>query len=120
MKNLVAPANAQIAVEHHVRADPATLAEHDLRSDDAVRPDLHIGGQARARRDQRRGVNSRTHSRAAFTEHRIVACATTWPETRAGQGNLPIPRSSRSRPTSISSWSPGTTGRLKRALSIPT
>ena len=36
------------------------------------------------------------------------------------QVNLPIALSRRSSVTSTSSWSPGTTGRLKRALSMPT
>jgi hypothetical protein len=50
----------------------------------------------------------------------MVASATTAPATRARQVNLPMPRSVRSIVTSISSWSPGTTGFLKRALSMPT
>jgi len=44
-----------------------------------------------------------------------TAATDVWSPTRAQQLNLPMARSWRSKRTSISSWSPGSTGFLKRA-----
>src|SRR5436190_5491757 len=120
MEDLVVAADLDAAVEHDVRADPCALAHLDLRTDDAVRTDRDVARELRRGVDQRRPVDLAHLPAIPCMAQRIVASATTWPTTRATQPNLLMPRNSRSMCTSISSWSPGTTGFLKRALSIPT
>src|SRR6185295_12947405 len=108
------------AVDHHVRADPAPLPDLDLGADDGVRADLDAGGEPRARVHHRARMDARAHGSAGRIASRIVASAATSVPTRATHENLPMPRSMRSTLTSISSWSPGITGFLKRASSMPT
>src|SRR2546430_9785358 len=121
MEDLVVAPDAQSPVEHDVRADPAALADFDLGADHAVGPNAHASGKACGGIHQGGGVDLRAHwASIDCIEQRMVASATTLPSTRALQLNFAIPRSCRSKCTSISSWSPGTTGRLKRALSMPT
>src|SRR5438132_3515049 len=121
MEDLVVAPDAQAPVEHHVRADPAALSHLDLRADHAVGPDRHASGEACSGIHPSAGVDLRAHLASIdCIEQRMVAAATTWPSTRALQLNFAIPRSCRSKCTSISSWSPGSTGFLKRALSMPT
>ena len=96
----------------------AALADLDVLADHRVRADLDVGREAGCAVDDGRRVDQAWST--GRTEQRIVASATTFPSTRATQPNLPMPRNARSITTSISSTSPGTTGFLKRALSMPT
>src|SRR6185436_10375597 len=112
VEDLVALADPHRPVEHDVRADPGALAHLHFRADHRVRADGHVAAELRARVDDRGRVD---HFLAGWMVHRIDASATTSPPTRAVQLNLPMPRMARSKTTSSSSWSPGTTGFLKRA-----
>ena len=103
MEDAVAPADAGTAVEHDVRADPGALAQFDRGTDDRVRPDLDLCCQLRTVMDDGSGVNRRHAPQIGLTEHRMVAAATSSPATRAAQLNLLMPRSWRSKVTSISS-----------------
>jgi hypothetical protein len=114
----VAATDARMSVDDDVRADPGALAHLDVLADDRVRADFHVLGKARAAMHRRGGMDHLWST--GRIEQRIVASATVSPSTRATQANLPMPRSARSMVTSTSSWSPGTTGFLKRALSMPT
>src|SRR6185503_8756621 len=118
--DVVAPADAGVAVEHHVRADPGALADLDVLADDRIGADLDVRGEPRARVHDGARMDLGHQAPAGWTAQRIVASATTAPATRATQANLPMLRSTRSSLTSSSSWSPGITGFLKRALSMPT
>ncbi len=51
--------------------------------------------------------------------HISSASQASSPATRATALNLKMPAFMRSSVTSITSWSPGSTGRLKRAPSMP-
>src|SRR2546427_772345 len=103
MEDAVAPADASTAVEHDVRADPGALAQFDPGAYDRVRPDLDLCCQLRTVMDDGGGVNRRHAPQIGLTEHRMVAAATSSPATRAAQLNLLMPRSWRSKVTSISS-----------------
>ena len=97
MKDAVAAPDADMAIEHHVGADPGAVADLGVRADDAVGPDAHALAEPRAAVDDRAGVDLRRHfSSIDCIEQRIVASATTSPPTRATQLNLLMPRSCRS------------------------
>ena len=120
MEDAVAPADAHAPVDHHVGADPAALPDLGIRADDRIRADLDVVGEPRARMHQRARMDAPGHASAGRIASRMVASAATSVPTRATHENLPMPRSMRSTLTSSSSWSPGITGFLKRALSMPT
>src|SRR5207247_7683772 len=65
------PADAHVPVEHHVRADPASLAQLDMLADDAVGPDLDVRGQPRAGVDERGGMDPAAHAPAGLIVHRM-------------------------------------------------
>src|SRR5512134_788297 len=117
---VVAP-DARAPVEHHVRADPAALAHLDALADDGVGAHRDAWREPRARVDHGRGMDlRRAHARSsARSVHRISASAFTTPPTRDTQANFQMPRLCARIVASISSWSPGTIGRLNLALSMP-
>src|SRR4051812_6258704 len=100
MKDLVAPADANSAVEHDIRADPGALAHFYVRSDNGIWADFDIWRESRTWGNDRRLVN---HASLGFTVQRIVASATISPATLATHENFPMPRMRRSRDTSSSS-----------------
>src|SRR6185503_10655011 len=123
LENAIAPADARMALDHDVRPDPAALPDFDMVADDRIRTDLHVGpdpgaGMHDCGRVDRHGAGFQACT-VLRTEQSISASQTTAPSTRAVHENFHTPRTPRSRITSSSSWSPGTTGRLKRALSMP-
>ena len=96
--------------------------ERTLRWNDSIRAFLHfepedIRRQARAGVNDRRGVDHVSNSDGA---HIISALATTWPSTLARVSNRQTLLMRRCRRTSSVIWSPGSTGFLKRALSMAT
>src|SRR4029077_11304764 len=115
VEDAVAPPDAHAAVDHHVGADPAALPDLGVRADDRVRADLDVVREPRARVHQRARMDAAGHGSAGRIASRMVASAAISVPTRATHENLPMPRSMRSTLTSISSWSPGITGFLKRA-----
>src|SRR5713101_2835293 len=102
-------------LDHDVRPDRGPLPDLDVLADDRIRAHGH------PRRELRSGVDHRARvDHIERSVHRIFASAASASPTRACTANFHRPRVSRSSATSRSSWSPGTTGRLKRASSIPT
>src|SRR5262249_53765618 len=101
--------------DQHVRADRRALSDLDVLPDDAVGPHRD------ARRELRAGVyhRGRMDHRSRLV-HISLLSATSASPTRACPLYFQMPRMLRSIATSSSSWSPGNTGRLKRASSIPT
>jgi hypothetical protein len=121
MEDLVALADAKAPVEHHVGADPRPLAHVGLRAYDGIGAHFHARREPRARMDDRRRMRRHRYAPSfGLMAQRMFASATVAPSTRATQVNLPMPRMKRSIDTSSSRTSPGTTGFLKRALSMPT
>src|SRR5205823_827053 len=93
VEDAVAPADAHAAVEHDVRAEPASLAHFRVLAYDRVGADLDVRGEPRARVHQRAGMDPAAHKPDGRVARRIVASATTSPATLATQENLPMPRS---------------------------
>ena len=110
--------------------DAITVARVDphVRSDDAVGADLDVVGELGRGIDQRGRME--THQRAGHAvrpggttilyAHIRSASAQSAPSTLALPEYFHIPRSDRLSSTSRIIWSPGITGFLKRALSMPT
>ena len=126
-------ADRRVRVEHVVAADPGrpfdramrtdagTVADLHARADHRVGADLHARTQPRIRVDGGGRVDEGgrvAHSRAAA--QRISAQAACSPSTRAMPTYCAMLRMRRFSSTSSSSRSPGTTMRLKRALSTLT
>ena len=88
----------------------------DAGADDRERPDLDARVDLGARVDDRARVDQGLTSGATI----MVAEAATAPSTSATVSNFQMPRIARSSVALSTSRSPGTTGRLKRALSMPT
>src|SRR5690606_7702800 len=111
----IVAADAGRAGDHAVRADAAAGADLDVGADHGERADADVPGQPRLRVDDGGRVDAGAHSFPSA--QRISALATTWPSTRASQAYRAMLRMVRLTLTSSSSWSPGPTMRLKRALS---
>src|SRR6185369_9243090 len=102
--------------DNGVRADPGAGADGHAGADHCVRTDLDVRRELRVRRDERGGMNA-AHCPGATIISALVA---SWPSTSATVENFQMPRSERSSVAFRISWSPGSTGRRKRALSMPT
>src|SRR5207244_12488063 len=101
-------------LDQHVRPDRAPLPYLDVLADD------RIGSHRDSRGELRAGVNDgRRMNHIGRSVHKIFASAASASPTRASAPNFHRPRALRSTVTSSRSWSPGTTGRLNRASSIP-
>src|SRR5450830_10021 len=130
LEELVVAADGRMAFDDDVRADPGTVADDDVRTHDRVRADLDALAQLGFGVDDGAGVDG-CHAclrcgdyDAASAVLRMVhissASTATWPSTLPTALYFQMPREVRRISTSIFSWSPGPTGRLKRALSMPT
>src|SRR6185503_19489084 len=124
-------AHAHRAIEHHVRPDHAARTDDHIRADDRERPDSHIRGKLRLRRydgtridhDAAPAVTAAAALLApdpASGATIISAWQTSTPSTSAAVENFQMPFIARSSVAVSTSWSPGSTGFLKRALSMPT
>lgn len=117
LEDTVVPPDPGRTPDDNMWADPSPRADFHLRPDDRPRPNANtlVNGSPivndRARIDQ--GLLS-------ASVVMISALATGFPATLATALKRKIPRISRSKLTSRNNWSPGTTGRLNRALSTPT
>src|SRR5262249_55588392 len=121
LKDAVVAADGRVAVNDRVRADRGAAADAHLRPDDGVGRDLDVRVELGARCDVGGRVDPlRAHS---FTRRVSVsvnpASAVTWPSTRATHRIFHIGRRRLTSVASSTSWSPGNTGRRKRALSTP-
>src|SRR6185295_6040019 len=112
-------------LEHHVvRAQLGRALDNDVRTDARPRSDLHaltdhrIGAdldvlrEHSLRRDQRRRMY---HPGITMSS----ALHASWPSTSATVANFQIVRIRRVSVALSTSWSPGSTGRRKRTLSMP-
>ena len=119
----VCPADPGVPLEDDVRPDPRSLTDLHVLPDDRKRADLHaVRDPCAGMDDGRRMYRHRPGLQAPGalrTEHSISASQTMPWSTRAVHANFQTPRTPLSSVTSISSWSPGTTGFLNLALSIP-
>ena len=120
-------ADARRALDHDVRADARAGADHDLGADHRERADLDVRAQLAPRGRPRRAGRSRAASPPAAQLDRDrapAACSALAADVVADQSPrsscFQMPRMLRSSFASRISWSPGTTGRRKRALSMPT
>src|SRR6266849_8393927 len=128
----IVASNLGRALHYGMRVQDTAVAELDIFADDGKRAYAHAGTQLRARRYHRVRMNLRgAHFSAASTLavtgnsrstilHISVASAASWPSTVARPSSLQ--KSPRQEITFISTfnWSPGTTGRRKRAPSTAT
>src|SRR5207244_9810083 len=113
-ENSILSSYARSPLDHHVRPDRGPLPYLDVHADDRIRSHRYSRGELRAGMNDGRRVNHIGRS-----VHRIFASAASASPTRASAPNFHRPRALRSTVTSSRSWSPGTTGRLNRASSIP-
>src|SRR6266568_3501646 len=101
-------------LDHHMRPDRGPFAYLDMLADD------RIGAHRYSESELRSGMNDgRRVNHIGRSVHKIFASAASASPTRAWAANFQSPRELRSTATSSRSWSPGTTGRLNRASSIP-
>ncbi len=125
--NHIARADPGVLADHHMRADACGSADFDICADDGIRTDRDIGGQPCLRVDNGSGMNECSHDKPqaaspgrSRTVHINSASAAITSPTRASAANFQMPRTCRVSETCRCSASPAVTGRLKRALSMPT
>ena len=129
-KKRVVAADRRMAFDHHVRPDLGAGADRHVRPDDGIRADLDRAVQLRLRDRRSRGRMDRAsllprwlariapitaHRAHQLRFHRHLA-VDAWLSPCISRCRATVRRIS----TSILSWSPGSTGRLKRAPSMPT
>ena len=120
----VIPANRGVPLNHAMRAHRRTRTDAHMRANHGVGPNRHRAVELGQRINQGGGMyQAHGHAQAEATTGRTAqvssACTARTPSTEALPLNLKMPAFMRTISTSRISWSPGSTGRLKRALSIP-
>src|SRR5471030_2024301 len=128
LEELVVLADGRVAFDDDVRADDGAGADAHVRADDRIRPDFNVVAELRLRVDDGGGMYRRHDyfpaGWLASSALRMVyiksASTATLPSTLPTALYFQMPRETRRISTFITSWSPGSTGRLKRALSMPT
>ena len=115
--NPVIPADTGRAIDYRVGADPGTGIDDHIRADDREGPDIDISRQFRSGVNYSPRVDQELMS---LSVHMISADETSLSSTLALQSKIQMPRFSLIRFALITSWSPGSTGCLKRTLFIPT
>ena len=100
------------AFDDHVGTDAGALADLHVLADHRIGADLDALGKPGARMNDGGRVDA--HRLIAHMKSASVASS---PSTRATAENFQMLRILRTIWASITSWSPGTTGRLKRTLS---
>src|SRR5471032_1662390 len=128
LEELVVAADGRVAFDDHVRADHRAGGYGHVRADDRIRADFNAGVELRLRVDDGGGMYRRHDyfpagwlaSSALLMVHIKSASTATLPSTLPTALYFQMPRETRRISTFITSWSPGSTGRLKRALSMPT
>jgi len=117
--------------DDRVRPDTAPRTNDDVRLNNGERRNRHSGAELGLRRNDRVRVNHRVFpqikARARAATHLLAsgatiisACATSSSPTSAMVEKRQMPLKLRSSCAVRISWSPGSTGFRKRALSIPT
>src|SRR5665213_1823145 len=126
-------ADARRPADDRMRSDGCSRADHDIGVNDRIRTDADVGCKFRLWRDDRarvnyasfpevdRGLGARAPTHLLTSGATIIsACATSSSPTRAIVEKRQMPLKLRSSCALRMSWSPGSTGFLKRALSMPT
>ncbi len=118
LENAVVAADPGMAADHHMGTDDGAVADLDMLADERIRTDGDV--VAKPRRGMDDGGRMDAHADVERMAHIRSASAATSPSTFAVAANFHMPRLVVVSLTSITNWSPGPTGFLKRALSIPT
>src|SRR6185436_2016557 len=105
------------AIDHHVRSDPGAVPDLHMGADHCARSDRHAGTELGGGVDERGGMDRGAHRSTTVASR--SASATRWFSTYASPCIFEVPPLSLSSLTLKWSWSPGVTGRRKRALSMP-
>src|SRR5690554_4852060 len=117
LKNPVTGPDTGRPLDHDMGFDAGTRPDLHVRADQGPGPHFNIIGQAGRRVDNGLRVNQ---CHTFLSAQRMVALLTVSPSTLARTSNFQIPRRSEITLASSCSWTPGTTGRLKRRSSAPT
>ena len=128
LENPVIAPDARVPGNHRVRTDAAAGADFDVLADYRIGADFHVVGESRTGVDQGCGMY-RCQGQISIQSvwlsivrsvHISSASVASWPSTVACAENHQMPLAKRLISTCSSSVSPGITGFLKRALSMPT
>src|SRR5205085_5377305 len=109
-------ANRARSLDVRERSDERAGADGDARSDDDVRSDADVAGDHGVAADLRARID---HFGLSVITLSSSASATSLPSTFASPRTLIVVARFARTVISMISWSPGTTGRRKRALSTP-
>src|SRR5439155_8717426 len=108
------------AGQQRVAADRDAVADANVRADHGPRSDVDAGSDLCALVHERRGMDHRAHgARRSTTVASSSASATSWLPTYASPRIFEVAPLSLRSVSSKRSWSPGVTGRRKRAPSMP-
>ena len=116
LEDAVALADFRGALDDGVGADAAVVANGHARADVTPRPNFHTRAEFRANVHDGAWIDHSFRSRSA---QRISVVQATSPATIATPRNFITERRSLNISISMSSRSPGITGRLKRVRSVP-
>ena len=116
LEDAICLADAGVPLDDDMRPDHRPGADLHMLAYDGIRAHLDIAGKPGVRMDDRSGV---MRHGTAFTVHISSASAASWPSTSAVALNLNSPRMLRTSVALMINWSPGPTGCLNRAPSIP-
>src|SRR5438552_1225116 len=105
--------------DERVAADARPLADPHVRTHDRAGLDHHPRAQLGRGVHERRGMDRDSHGRLGTIVASSSASATSWSSTNACPRIFDVPALILSSVSRKRSWSPGTTGRRKRAPSMP-
>ena len=124
LKEHVAGADPGMCADDHVGSYAGAGVDFRVGTNNRIRTDLDIVREAGPGIDDGRWMDARSHgllyAGRSRTVHISSASAASASSTRATALNFQMPRTCRVRFTVIRKASPAVTGRLKRALSMPT
>jgi hypothetical protein len=117
LEDAIVAADAGMSGQHHMRTDHSAIANLDMLAHDRIRADHDATPKSRRGMDD--GCRMNAHCGVGRTAQ--IRSASEPPGHRPWpRRELPDAALVRRQVTSITNWSPGPTGRLKRALSMPT
>src|SRR3989338_3081499 len=116
LEDAVLLSDTRMPVDHHMRTDHCSDADLDVLTDDGIRADFDIAGELGAGMNDSGWVQ---HYDTVLMVHITSASAASWPSTSMVAPNLNRPRMLRMSDDLMIIWSPGPTGRLNRAPSMP-
>ena len=116
LENMIVLANARGPLDHDMGLDPGARIDVHIRCNDGVGTHTHVGSKSGRIIDNGPFIYQ---SQKLLAVHIRSAVAATSSSTVARPENIQILRLTVLIDTSSCNWSPGSTGRLKRALSMP-